>query len=416
MSNNDPNTSPSVCSDNTSSQDRTSSTTTQSQGPPQPTSRPVNRAVWLTAKRGRLAIASASYTEPRSNEIVVRNRAVGINPVDWMIPSIGDLFFPWLKYPFVLGSDVAGEVVEVGCAVSRFRVGDRVLGHAVATQKSRNNPAEGAFQLYTVLLEHMASPIPDTMAYQCAAVLPLGLSTAACGLFQKDQLALQYPAVKARPTGQTVLVWGGSSSVGCNAIQLALAAGFEVIATSSPKNFGYMKALGASAVFDYRSQNAVADIVRAFEGRSIAGALAIGVGSARSCLDVVGAACEREKFVSMKFVSMATPSVSFDQAPSGFARTFWLIPTMTRMIASTGAITMMARLRKIGTKFIWGGALVDNELSRIIYRDFLPRALAEGRYVTAPDPLVVGHGLDAIPTALQTHKSGVSAQKVVVTL
>src|SRR5271165_3038924 len=51
----------------------------------------------------------------------------------------------------ILGSDAAGEVVEAGSAVTRFRVGDRVLGQAVGVEKNRNAAAEGAFQTYTVL-------------------------------------------------------------------------------------------------------------------------------------------------------------------------------------------------------------------------------------------------------------------------
>ncbi len=89
----------------------------------------------------------------------------------------------------------------------------------------------------------MAAPIPHTMSYEAAAVLPLALST---GLFQTDQLALQYPSATPKPTGQTVLVWGGSTSVGSNAIQLAVAAGYEVITTSSPRNFDYVTKLGGN--------------------------------------------------------------------------------------------------------------------------------------------------------------------------
>lgn len=110
------------------------------------------------------------------------------------------------------------------------------------------------------------------MAYEDAAVLPLALSTAACGLFQKDQLGLEYPSATAKPTGKTLLVWGGSTSVGSNAIQLAVAAGYDVIATASPRNFDYVKGLGAGQVFDYNSSTVVADIVAALHGRTIAGA------------------------------------------------------------------------------------------------------------------------------------------------
>jgi NADPH:quinone reductase-like Zn-dependent oxidoreductase len=379
-------------------------------GEPPRESTHANAAVWLTAKRGALEVAPAPYTGPRDNQIVVRNGAVAINPVDWFVPSIGDLIYPWLNYPFILGTDVAGEVVAVGAAVSRFKVGDRVLGHAVGAEKSRNDPAEGAFQNYTVLLEHMAAPIPDAMTYENAAVLPLGISTAACGLFQKDFLALNYPSGGAKPTGKTLLVWGGSTSVGSNAIQLAVAAGYEVIATASPKNFAYVKALGAGMVFDYAAKTAVADIIEAFQGRTIAGALAIGAGSGKLCFAIVDA-CKGDKFVAM-----ATPPVSFDKAPAGRRRTLWLIPKAARMIASNLSMTIRSRMRKIGVKFIWGGALMDNEVSRVIYHDFLPQALADDRYVAAPAPLVIGHGLACIPAAMQAQKNGVSARKIVVSL
>jgi len=149
---------------------------------------PTNTAAWLGAKHAKLEVKPAPYTPPREDEIVIKNHAVAINPVDW-IKQVR-----WITYPFVLGSDLAGEVVEVGNAVTRFTVGDRVLGHAVGMDKDRNSSAEGAFQDYTVVLARMASPIPSTMAYENAAVLPLALSTAACGLFQTDHLALRHPS------------------------------------------------------------------------------------------------------------------------------------------------------------------------------------------------------------------------------
>jgi threonine dehydrogenase-like Zn-dependent dehydrogenase len=327
-----------------------------------------------------------------------------------MTPAMGDFVFPWLKYPTIFGSDVAGEVVEVGDAVTRFKPGDRVLGHATGTDKSRNAPAEGAFQNYTILLEHMAAPIPADMAYENAAVLPLGLSTAACGLFQKDFLALQHPSLSPRPTGKTLLVWGGSTSVGSNAIQLAVAAGYEVIATASPKNFAYCRTLGAAEVYDYRSPTVVADIVKAFRGRVCAGALAIGFGSVEACLDISRAS------VGDKFVAIATPSVSFDNAPKGRGRALWLIPVLGRLLIASLVALRKSRLGRVRSKFIFGSTLVANEVGALIYRDFLPRALAEGRYVAAPDPLVVGQGLDRLEAAMETLRKGVSARKVVVSL
>ena len=268
---------------------------------------PTNTAAWFGGERGRLAVKPAPYTRPREGEIVVKNHAVSINPTDWMMPFIGKLIFPWIRYPFVLGEDLAGEVVEVGENVTRFRVGDRVLAHAAGTAKTRNRSAEGAFQAYTVVLAHMAAPIPDTLPFENAAVLPLALSTAACGLFQKDHLALQHPSADPTPTGQTLLVWGGSTSVGSNAIQLAVAAGYEVITTASPRNFDYVRRLGASRVFDYRSETIVQDVIKAFRGKTIAGSLAIGTGSTEACSEVVHA-CSGNKFVST-----ASTAVAFDK-------------------------------------------------------------------------------------------------------
>jgi NADPH:quinone reductase-like Zn-dependent oxidoreductase len=107
---------------------------------------PSNRAACLSAKNvGILTVGQAPYTPPHANEILIKNAAIAVNPVDWVIPTKSDLGFGWLKYPFILGSDVAGEVVEVGKQVTRFQIGDRVVGHACSTDPKCNNAAEGAF-------------------------------------------------------------------------------------------------------------------------------------------------------------------------------------------------------------------------------------------------------------------------------
>ncbi|MES2021849.1 MAG: hypothetical protein V4460_11145 [Pseudomonadota bacterium] len=80
------------------------------------------------------------------------------------------------------------------------------------------------------------------------------------------------------------------------------------------------------------------------------------------------------------------------------------------------ALTRKARRRKVRTKMIWGSALIANEVGPIIFEAFLPAALAEGRFVAAPAPTVVGTGLAQIPVALERQRQGVSATKLVVTL
>jgi len=59
---------------------------------------------------------------------------------------------------------------------------------------------------------------------------------------------------------------------------------------------------------------------------------------------------------------------------------------------------------------------MDNEVSKVIYEDFLPNALAENRYVAVPEPYILGSGLEYIQAAMDVQRKGVSAQKVVVSL
>jgi NADPH:quinone reductase-like Zn-dependent oxidoreductase len=369
---------------------------------------PANTAAWYVAKQSRLEVKPAPYTAPAEGEIVIRNHAVAINPVDWAIPILGGMMFPWIKRPTVLGEDLAGEVAEVGTGVTRFKIGDRVVAHALGLNKNRNKASEGAFQLYCVVPAHMASPIPDAMPYESAAVLPLGLSTAACGLFQKDFLALQHPSADTKPTGKALLITGGATSVGSNAIQLATAAGYEVFTTASPHNFDYVRSLGASQAFDYHGKTLAKDIIAALRGKTIAGALAIATGSVGLCLDVVHA-CPGDKFVALA----AAPVSLTDVGSGGVLDILRLAPKMLVGNISAG---LKSRMRGIRTKFIFGGSLADNEVGAAIYVDFLPQALADGRFVAAPPARVVGAGLEAIETGFEVQRKGMSAQKVVISL
>jgi NADPH:quinone reductase-like Zn-dependent oxidoreductase len=345
---------------------------------------PRNRALWLPKRGAPFEVGPAPYTPPTADEVVVQVGAVAVNPFDAIPGFVYRLILPWLTFPTVIGSDVAGEVVEVGTNVTRLRPGDRVLGHAVGTERSRNRAAEGAFQKYTVLMQHMVSPIPDNLPFEEAAVLPLAISTAACGLFQQDQLALQLPTMDAPDRKETVLVWGGSTSVGSNAIQLARCAGYRVLATASPHNFDYVRSLGAAAAFDYHSRSAVNEILGALGASPLAGTLAIGAGSLSAALSIAAKASGRRR------VATAYPT------PISRARSLW------------------ERRRGIHLSLIWGATLKDNEVGPGIYVDFLPAALGTGIYRTAPEAVLVGEGLEQIPNAIDRLRKGVSAKKLVV--
>ncbi|KAF2729913.1 GroES-like protein [Polyplosphaeria fusca] len=321
---------------------------------------------------------------------------------------MGDMMMNWVQYPFILGDDVAGEVVEVGPLVSRFKPGDRVVGHAVSIDKRSNRASEGAFQEYVVLRDNLVSTIPDDLSFERACVLPLCLSTAACGLFMKDYLGLAHPMSKTQKTGQTLVVWGGSTSLGSNAIQLAVAAGYEVITTASPKNFDYVRKLGATEVFDYRSATAAADIISALKKRSFAGAIAIGDGSMEACIEIVAVSAGKGR----KFISQASLPQPKQSPPKGMA----LVSFIAGFLWFSASTFLKCKMKGIQYKFIWGDDLMANEVGSAIYEHFLPEALATGKYIAAPEPHVVGHGLEHIQAALDLVQKGVSARKVVVTV
>lgn len=392
-----------------------------------------NHAVYLIDKHGKpLEVRTAPYTTPGPGELVIKNAAIAINPVDGGVQMAGNLMFPYLKYPAIMGSDVSGVVVEVGSAeggqLPPFQPGDRVVGHAVGIDKRSNKAAETAFQEYTVLRAHLTSKIPDDLSHERACVLPLGLSTAACGLFMKDYLALRRPTLEPKlnpeveaQTSQdvfkgtsgeetrtdVVVVWGASTSVGSNAVQLACAAGYEVVATASPKNFEYVKSLGASRVLDYKQLDTVPRIIQGLHGKNCAGALAIGTGSLEACIDIVSAVPGR------KFISQASNPIDISEMPTG---TVGLIGLVLKLLWWNISTALKAKFKGVSTKFIWGSDVIVDEIGPVIYNDYLPQALASGQFQAKPEPRVVGTGLESVQEAINTCIKGISAAKVVVTL
>jgi len=86
---------------------------------------PNNQAAWLRKANTPLEVGNAPLPKAGAGEIVVKNAAVAINPLDSHMQDTGVFVQQW---PTVFGCDVAGEVFEVGCSVDRFRKGDRVIG------------------------------------------------------------------------------------------------------------------------------------------------------------------------------------------------------------------------------------------------------------------------------------------------
>jgi hypothetical protein len=217
-------------------------------------------------------------------------------------------------------------------------------------------------------------------------------------------LGLQAPRLHTADTGETVLIWGGSSSVGSNAIQLAVAAGYCVITTASPRNFDYVTRLGANQVFDYNCPTVRRGIKHALKGATFAGALALGARSAAACIDI--AASSNGK----RFVVFGTYPSPLEALPDRVGKWGLITKVVPATLAFNLALALKAQLSGVRTKAIWGSSLKDNEVSGQIYGDFLPRALAAKAYYAAPPARVVGVGLEAIHSALDLQKKGVCGE------
>jgi len=270
-----------------------------------------NKAAWLTAAQARpLKVDDAPMPEPSANEVVVRNYAVAINPVDWAVQTTG--LFP-LPYPHIGGCDTAGEITAVGSSVQGIKVGDHVVATLDPYGPEKPDSRKGAFQLFSLAREAGTTKIPDNISYSDAAVLPLAVSTSASALFQADTLGLQLPSGQGS-RGKIVLIWGGATSLGACAIQLVIAAGYDVATTSSSRNFDSMKSLGAKHVFDHAKTDVGKDIIAELKHLDFGGAYcAVLVPDAiKQCAEIAS------KLGGRKFVStVLAPAMPFpDDLPS----------------------------------------------------------------------------------------------------
>ncbi|KAL6306662.1 putative zinc binding dehydrogenase [Sparassis latifolia] len=341
-----------------------------------------NIASYLTAPEGTFAVKDASYSKPGPGEIVIKNAAVAVNPMDWKIQTYGANFpFP-KEYPAIIGADVAGEIYEVGEGVTGFRKGDRVIGMANWFLTAR--PQDGGFQHYTVCTSNVVSPLPASIPFKSGCVLPLALSTAAMGLYPSTRLALPLPQpTKLKSINKVLLIWGGSSSMGSAAIQLAVASGVTVIATASSKNHEFVKGLGASAVLDYHDDKITENLVETIKGAGgeFAGALdAIGEERTwRACAEVVKA-------------------LGGGKVVSNLRTTFEGVPEGVEVLPVDGTAAIVQ----------------DKEIVEGIWTRFVPEALKAGTLKAVPEPIVVGKGLEKVGEGVEMCKKGVSAGKVVI--
>lgn len=179
------------------------------------------------------------------HEVLVRISVVAQNPTD--IKSFdGNRFGDGA----VLGCDFCGRVEDVGAEVTRVKRGDRVAGFVGGGQTK----GIGAYATYTVTDQRFCFKVPDAISSEAAATVPLALTTAWLAILSPWSLGID----RSKGAKNQILIWGGSSSVGQYAIQIAKYFGFQFATTCT--NTEIVKRLGAEHVFNYNSASVVEDI------------------------------------------------------------------------------------------------------------------------------------------------------------
>lgn len=341
-----------------------------------------HRAFVYPAQGQTPVIENLATPTPGTDEVVISVKAVALNPLDNYMLDFGAFVGQW---PAVAGSDVAGVIESVGSLSSTttlqegtLQPGVRVLAMTDAFSKLGKLPY-GGFQEKIVVHVSKVTPIPDSLTFTDAAIVPIGLWT--------TWLALQVIGIKpetkfASSDRKGFLVWGASSSIGSAGVQVARSLGYEVYAASSSQHHEYLKSLGASVVVDYTdSSTAVESIISAAKKQGVTITEAYhAIGDLKPVLDVVAA------FGGGKVATAQPPNESTPQVES----VQW---TFVKPDDDEEART---------------------QYDAFIFNRWLPRALVDGTYKPSPKTTVVGKGLESLGDALKTLKNGARGEKFVV--
>ncbi|KAH7311373.1 zinc-binding dehydrogenase [Stachybotrys elegans] len=212
-----------------------------------------NKAIRIVA-HAKVDVVDVPYpTLPSEAYMIVKTTAVAVNPTDWKHIDSAEKSG---ALGCNVGCDYAGIVEHVGSAVTKpFKKGDRVCGPVLGSSGVRKE--DGTFATYICVKGDLQIHTPDNLTDQQAATLGVAVTTVGQGLYQHLGLALPTKPIQDKTP---IMIYGGSTAMGVTGIQYAKLSGYTVITTASPRNFDYVKSLGADYVFDYSSPTLSADI------------------------------------------------------------------------------------------------------------------------------------------------------------
>lgn len=197
------------------------------------------RAVVISAYGGNevVELKDMPIPSPKPGEVLIRVIAAGVNPVDWKVRT-GELkLLIGRRFPKILGFECAGEVVETGSRVTKFKKGDNVI--------TLTRLRLGAFAEYVCVPEISVFQKPVNTSFEEAASLSVSGLTAYIALRKKGGVS----------AGNKVLINGAAGGVGTFSVQIAKIFGAEITAVCSSKNAELVRALGADCFIDYTKED-----------------------------------------------------------------------------------------------------------------------------------------------------------------
>jgi NADPH2:quinone reductase len=193
----------------------------------------------------------------KPDQIVVRLKAVGVNPVDVYIRTGAYARKPAL--PFIPGSDAGGEIESVGANVKKYKPGDHVFIHGTAAEHTHGHYGGAYAQKAVCNLDHVYR-LAANVSFAQGAAMGVPYATAYRALFHRAQ---------TKP-GETVLIHGATGGVGLAATQIARAHGITVLGTGgSDAGLQAVRASGADAVFNHMQPGYLDQIMNATGGRGV---------------------------------------------------------------------------------------------------------------------------------------------------